>query len=162
MHDATGEKRWLDAAKALTDLAIEWHADKVRGGFYYTAHDHEKLFARAKESYDGAQPSANGVMARNLLRLWQKTGDVAYRDFCVKTVRLFSGVLKTNPSSVPGIARCLDELLDAAGKDPTILEPKEPAGPAEAKRPRSSEDVVKGTETRECGSYQGSAKGRAS
>jgi uncharacterized protein YyaL (SSP411 family) len=145
LHDATGEKRWLDAAKSLTDLAIEWHADKARGGFYYTAHDHEKLFARAKESYDGAQPSANGVMARNLLRLWQKTGDVAYRDFCVKTVRLFSGVLKTSPAAVPGIARCLDELLDAAAKDPTILEPKEPAGEAGTKRPRSSEDVVKGT-----------------
>jgi uncharacterized protein YyaL (SSP411 family) len=143
LHDATGEKKWLDAAKALTDLAIEWHGDKVRGGFYYTARDHEKLFARAKDGFDGAQPSANGVMARNLLRLWKKTGDVAYRDFCVKTVRAFAGVLKSNPGAVPSLARCLDELLDATANDPTVLEPKEPKEPGGARGPRASEDVVK-------------------
>ena len=42
------------------------------GGFFYTSNDHEKLFARAKDQYDGAQPSGNSVAARNLVRLWAR------------------------------------------------------------------------------------------
>ena len=34
------------------------------------SNDHEKLFARGKDQYDGAQPSGNSVAARNLVRLW--------------------------------------------------------------------------------------------
>ncbi|MBY0512389.1 MAG: DUF255 domain-containing protein [Gemmataceae bacterium] len=143
LHDATGEAKWLAAAKQLADLAVTWHMDAARGGFYYTAHDHEKLFARAKEAFDGAQPSANGVMARNLLRLWKKTGDAAYRDLCVRTVKAFAGTLKSNPGSVPSLARCLDDLLDATANDPAALDPKEPANPGAAKGPRASADVVK-------------------
>ena len=150
LHDATGDKKWLDAARSLTDTAMKWHADEARGGFYFTAHDHEKLFARAKESYDGAQPSGNGVMARNLLRVWQKTNEVAYRDYCFRTVKLFATTLKLSPSGVPGIARCLDELLDVAEKDPTAIAPKEAAA-APKKNPRESADVVTGTLTKGTG-----------
>jgi uncharacterized protein YyaL (SSP411 family) len=145
LHDATGERRWLDEAKALADTALEWHADDARGAFFYTAHDGEKLFARAKDGYDGAQPSGNGVMARNLLRLWRKTDDVRYRDFTFRTVKAFAGVLRTSPGSAPGIARALDELLDIADKDPSAVEPKSPLAPGGAKPARESADVVKAT-----------------
>src|SRR5205085_3504272 len=101
LHDATGEKRWLDEAKALTDALMKWYADENRGGFYYTAHDHEKLFARSKESYDGAQPSGNSVAARNLLRLGRKTGEAKYTDFGVRTIKQFAAVLKASPGTVP-------------------------------------------------------------
>jgi uncharacterized protein YyaL (SSP411 family) len=143
LHDATKEPRWLDEAKALTDTAMKWYADADRGGFFYTAHDHEKLFARAKDGYDGAQPSGNGVMARNLVRLWRKTDDLKYRDFGFRTVKVFGLVLRTNPGSVPGLAGVLDELLDIAEKDPTAVAPKDPAAPPAVKRPRESADVVK-------------------
>ena len=39
------------------------HIAPAIAGFFFTAHAHEKLFARAKDSYDGAQPSGNGVAA---------------------------------------------------------------------------------------------------
>ena len=142
LHDATGERRWLDEARALADALIKWYADEKRGGFYYTAHDHEKLFARAKESYDGAQPSGNGAAARDLLRLGRTTGEAKYTDLGVKTIKAFAGVLKASPSSVPGLARALDEHLDATpaspGREPGVV------GKADApKSPRESADVVK-------------------
>jgi uncharacterized protein YyaL (SSP411 family) len=77
LHDATGDKRWLDQAKATADAMIEWHADKD-GGFFYTASDHEKLFARSKDQYDGVQPCGNSAAARGLVRLWATTGDDKY------------------------------------------------------------------------------------
>jgi uncharacterized protein len=138
LHDATGEKKWLDAAKALTDLAIKWHGDTARGGFFFTASDSEKLFARAKDSYDGVQPSGNSQMARNLLRLWQKTKDDTYRELCVKTIKQFALTLRMQPASVPALARCLDELLDATGGDPAS-----PGGKVDPpKNPKESADVV--------------------
>ncbi|AWM35760.1 Cellobiose 2-epimerase [Gemmata obscuriglobus] len=145
LHDATGEPKWLDAAKGLTDLAVKHYADPVNGGFYFTAADGEKLFARAKDSYDGVQPSGNSQMARNLLRLGTKTKDEGYRDRGIRTVKAFSFALRTAPTSMPLMLRTLDELLDAAG------EPDKPAPKEEpkAKKPRKSEDVVTGKLTLE-------------
>ena len=140
LHDATGERRWLDESKAVADVMVRWHGDALRGGCFYTAHDHEKLFARAKDAYDGAQPSGNGVAARALLRLGRKTGDPAYQDQCVRTLTAFAGRMRTSPASVPTLCRCLDELLDT-GAVPGGLEVKR-ATPA---TPRESADVVAGT-----------------
>src|SRR5262249_44839237 len=53
LHEATKEKRWLDEAKALTEVMVKYHSDEG-GGFFYTSSDHEKLFARGKDQYDGA------------------------------------------------------------------------------------------------------------
>ena len=142
LHDATNEKRWLSEAKSIADTMIRWHGDEAKAGFFFTAHDHEKLFARAKDSYDGAQPSGNGVAARSLLRLWRKTNDLKYRDLCFRSVKSFAGTLKLSPGAVPTIARTLDELLDVAEKDPTAIAPKDAAMPAVPKNPRAAADVV--------------------
>jgi len=116
LHDATGEKKWLDEAKALTDVMVKFHGDKERGGFFYTSSDHEKLFARGKDQYDGAQPSANSVAARNLVRLWTKTGDDTYRALAEKQLKAFAGRLKADASSMTAMAQALALYLDAQEK----------------------------------------------
>jgi uncharacterized protein YyaL (SSP411 family) len=138
LHEATGDRKWLAAAKELTDVAVRWYGDAVNGGFYFTASDGEKLFARAKDGYDGVQPSGNSQMARNLLRLGRLTKDDAHRDRGVRTVKAFALALRTNPTGMPTMLRALDELLDAAGS------PDKPApkASAEPKKPKQSADVV--------------------
>ncbi|MBP3961049.1 DUF255 domain-containing protein [Gemmata sp. G18] len=138
LHDATGDKKWLDAAKELTDLAVKHYGDSIGGGFFFTATDSEKLFARSKDSYDGVQPSGNSQMARNLLRLGAKLKDDSYRDRGIRTVKSFSLALSTNPTSMPLMLRTLDELLDAAG-EPDKPAPKDAPKP---KKPKESADVV--------------------
>jgi hypothetical protein len=115
LHDATKEAKWLDESKVLTEQMIEHFGDK-NGGFFYTSNDHEKLFARSKDQYDGAQPSANSVAARNLTRLWIKTSDDKYRAAAEKTFKAFAGVLKTNPTGLPAMADALGLYLDARSK----------------------------------------------
>ncbi len=112
LHDATGDKRWLDEAKALTDLMIEFHGDKEQGGFFYTSNDHEKLFARSKDQYDGAQPAGNSVAARNLVRLGTKTGDERYTREAERIFKALAGSLKANPGSLPALADALAMYLD--------------------------------------------------
>ena len=111
MHEATREKKWLDEAKALTDVMIKFHADADNGGFFYTANDHEKLFARAKDQYDGAQPSGNSLAARNLVRLWQKTEDGKYRDLAEKSLKAFASSLENNPTGLSTMAEAVSLFL---------------------------------------------------
>ncbi len=112
LHDTTGQAKWLDGAKALSDLMTRWHGDDDRGGFFTTPSDGEKLFARGKDYYDGAQPSGNGMAARNLVRLYAKTKDEKYRTAAEKTIRQFAGVLRTQPQAAPLTAEALDRYLE--------------------------------------------------
>jgi uncharacterized protein YyaL (SSP411 family) len=113
LHDVTGEKRWLDEARALTDVMVKFHLDEKAGAFFYTSNDHEKLFARAKDQYDGAQPSGNSVAAANLVRLWVKTGEEKYEKLSERTFKALSAPLKANPTGLTALADALGTYLDA-------------------------------------------------
>jgi uncharacterized protein YyaL (SSP411 family) len=113
LHDATNDKRWLDEAKALTDVMVKFHADEKQGGFFYTSNDHEKLFARNMEQYDGAQPSSNSMAAQNLVRLWTKTGDERYAKLAEKTFKGLAASLKASPGSLTALADALGMYLEA-------------------------------------------------
>src|SRR5262245_12337489 len=138
LHDATGEARWLTEARAITDTMIKWHGEADRGGFFFTSSDHEKLFARPKDYHDGVQPSGNSVAARNLVRLWQKSGDESYRKLAEKTIKQFAGVLKANPQSVPALGEALHLYLESGERK---ADPK-PEKKAPEEKARNSADVV--------------------
>ncbi len=116
LHDATGRAKWLDEAKALTGLILKWYGDAERGGFYMTPRDGEKLFARGKDYHDGAQPSGNGMAARNLVRLYDRTKADEYRKAAEKTIRQSAVVLRTQPQASPLTAEALDRLLELTAK----------------------------------------------
>jgi hypothetical protein len=116
LHDVTKDKQWLDEAKALTDTMVKYHLDEEQGGFFYTSKDHEKLFARAKDQHDGAQPSGNSLAAQNLVRLWVKTGDERYAKLADKTIKALAAPLKMSPTSLPALAEALALYLDQKKK----------------------------------------------
>lgn len=149
LHDATGSTRWLTAARELTDIMIRDFADKEAGGFYLTAHDHEQLFARAKDQYDGAQPSGNSMAARNLVVLAKKTREPRYRTLAEQTIRTFTGTIKNNPSSLTTMAEALALHLEEQ-------QPQEGKGLENVRQlgqgsggPRKSDSVVKISATAE-------------
>lgn len=51
----------------------------AEGGYFFYGEDHEALILRPKETYDGAIPSGNGLMAWNLVRLTQLVEDEQLR-----------------------------------------------------------------------------------
>ena len=64
LHRATGDDRWRELAKEITDKQIELFWDEVAGGFFFTSKDHPSLIVRVKDPVDGAIPSGASVSAR--------------------------------------------------------------------------------------------------
>ncbi|MFT4558070.1 MAG: hypothetical protein ACI92S_003444 [Planctomycetaceae bacterium] len=112
MHSVTRDKKWLTAARRLTDDQIRMFHDEAAGGFFFTAHDHEKLLSRTKNAWDSVLPSGNSVSVRNLIRLASLTQEPAYRDHAAKTLDLFAPQIKRNPRGTSNLALALNEFLE--------------------------------------------------
>ncbi len=109
LHATTGDARWLDAAKQLTDATLNHFADRETGGFFYTPSDGEKLFARAKDIHDGAQPSGNSATVRNLIELAKRTGDGKYRERAYAALKAFASDIERSPTGTCGLVSAIDE-----------------------------------------------------
>jgi len=79
LYGATLESDYLTRAEQLCREIQDKFGDEKNGGFYLYETENESLILRPKEDYDGAIPSGNSLMAWNLVRLTQLTGDEAYR-----------------------------------------------------------------------------------
>jgi len=76
LYEASFNESYLERALEVNGKIVEQFLDKENGGFYLYGNDSEQLIARPKESYDGAIPSGNSVMAYNLDRLYKLTKDI--------------------------------------------------------------------------------------
>ena len=78
LYNATLEEAYLTRARQLCrDVQVRF-SDEKNGGFYLYGAENESLILRPKDDYDGAIPSGNSLMAWNLVRLSQLTGDEEY------------------------------------------------------------------------------------
>jgi uncharacterized protein YyaL (SSP411 family) len=107
--------RWSarDAAWAivLAEALLEHFEDRERGGFFFTAHDHERLIQRPKPFTDEALPSGNGVAARALLRLGHLVGETRYLEAAERTLRAGFSDLRQMPQACCSMLRALNDFL---------------------------------------------------
>jgi uncharacterized protein YyaL (SSP411 family) len=66
LQEMSGDVKYLDWAKKLTDYVMTQFGDKNSGLFYYTHQIQEDIIIRKIEIHDGAIPSGNSIMAENL------------------------------------------------------------------------------------------------
>ena len=75
LHGATLKGDYLNRAAQMIGLINRRFRDEGNGGYYLYGEDHEALILRPKETFDGAIPSGNSLMAWNLVRLAQLKED---------------------------------------------------------------------------------------
>ncbi len=116
--DATLEllqARWDDAHLAfaiwLADSLLERFEDRERGGFWFTAHDHEALLHRSRTMADDALPSGNGVAALALGRLGCLLGETRYLAAAERTLRAAWQGLSEFPHGHCTLLNALEEHL---------------------------------------------------
>lgn len=80
----------LEKAKTFCKKALSDFFDFDSGGFYLYGKSHETLILRPKETYDGAVPSGNSVMAYNLVRLGIITGDKEIKEVLEKQMEFMT------------------------------------------------------------------------
>src|SRR6185436_18354222 len=109
------QARWRDAdlqfARELADVLLT-HFEDERGGFFFTADDHERLIHKPKPFVDEAVPAGNGIAALVLLRLGSLLGEQRYLDAAERTVRAALHMLESYPDAHATLLRALDELLE--------------------------------------------------
>ena len=109
LHTATKEPRWLAAATELTTMQIALFYDEPQSTFFFTSHDHEKLFARTSSPYDSVSPSGNSITVRNLLALRDQSP--VFRVIAESTLKRFSGTIDASAVSCAGLGMALQDLL---------------------------------------------------
>jgi uncharacterized protein YyaL (SSP411 family) len=112
LHRATNDKRWLAAAKALTDKQIELFVDNNAGGFFFTSSDHPTLIVRVKDPVDSAIPSGMSVTAENLAYLTAKHADEGYDAQLKSTLKSLAPLMRRAPSATPRAAAVLAKYLE--------------------------------------------------
>jgi hypothetical protein len=128
--DTTGEGRWLEEARSLTGEAIRRFGDEARGGFYFTAPEHDVPLARTKDPTDNALPSANAKAVEVLDRLAATTGEDALRRLAWRAVEAFMPLARRVPRAAPTLLRAADRLVasQAKGADEPSLQAEPLAG----------------------------------
>lgn len=126
LHLATGDDKWANAARRLSDMQLAMFWDKEGKACYFTSHEHEALLARTKNPYDSVLPSGNSVSVRNLLRLASFSKQPEYRDRARETLELFAPLIQGSPGGLTNMALALSEYLDTAetaAKSPRVRGP---------------------------------------
>ena len=109
LYRATLEREYLKRAENLCREAFSRFYDKENGGFYFYGDENEALILRPKETYDGAIPSGNSMMAWNLVRLSQIISDENLEHEAEKQLDFLAGDAAQYPT---GYAMFLLALLD--------------------------------------------------
>ncbi|MPY94108.1 MAG: DUF255 domain-containing protein [Acidimicrobiia bacterium] len=127
LHEATGEARWVVAARRVADDLLELFWDDEAGGVFTAGRDAEQLITRTKDLMDNATPSANSLAAVGLARLAVLVDEERYRSAAGAIVRLVGALSLQHPTAFAHLLVAVDLLTAApvevvvAGERPDLV-----------------------------------------
>ncbi|MBO7667410.1 MAG: thioredoxin domain-containing protein, partial [Firmicutes bacterium] len=98
LHQATQDREYLRRAELLCRRALADFADP-EGGFYMSGKQNERLILRPKETWDGAMPGGNSLMAYDLVRLAEATDDPFWTEEAQRQLRFMCHEARRDPMS---------------------------------------------------------------
>ena len=98
LYRATLKEDYIKKAAHYCRRALELFEDIENGGYYLYGRENESLIAKPKETYDGAIPSGNSVMAYNLVKLWQITGQEEWLPCVERQMKFLSATAENYPA----------------------------------------------------------------
>lgn len=98
LYNSTLNKDYLNKAEFFCSEAVKLFVDNKNGGFYLSEINNCELFINPKETFDGAVPSGNSIMAYNFVRLYQLTEKDIYRDLIERQNKFMSVSSRNYPA----------------------------------------------------------------
>lgn len=95
--EATGSRRYYDAAMRIAEAMVERFHDRTGGGFFDTEQAEDALgvlAARRKPLQDAPTPAGNPTAAAVLMRLEALSGKKEFREIAEDTLESFAGVVE--------------------------------------------------------------------
>ncbi|MEO5943821.1 MAG: thioredoxin domain-containing protein [Ferruginibacter sp.] len=99
LQEITGNPEYLLRAKQLTEEALEQFADPNSSLLFFTGNRQKDIVVKKIEVYDGAIPSANAIMAHNLLYLSIVFDKTEWNVIAVSMIMGMAEVAKKYPGS---------------------------------------------------------------
>lgn len=101
----------MNFAIQLADILLDKFEDKKHGGFFFTAHDHEKLITRPKSFEDESIPSGNAMASYALGRLGHILGKFTYIKASERTLYAGWHFLQQIPVGHASLFLTLEDML---------------------------------------------------
>ncbi len=101
----------LQFAISLADALLQNFEDRENGGFYFTAHDSERLIHRSRTFSDDATPAGNAIAVSALQKLGWLLGEARYLDAAEHGLRAAWPTLAQSPLAQVHMANALDDYL---------------------------------------------------
>ncbi len=120
LYRATLDCKYLDRAKQLCHKVVTAFGDG-KDGFYLTGNNSEELILRPKETYDGAVPSGNSLMAYNLVQLALLSSEEEYSRLAEQQLDFISGEAALYPTNHAMFLLALLEYYDPMLKVTIVL-----------------------------------------
>ena len=98
LYNSTLNKTYLEKAEGFCNETVSRFMDDKNGGFFLSDPSSTELFINPKETYDGAIPSGNSIMAYNFVRLYQITEKDEYKELLEKQIAFMSAKASGYPS----------------------------------------------------------------
>ncbi len=98
LYRATLDGDYLNRAKEMCDKVVSDFSDKM-GGYYLYGNRSEELILRPKESYDGAIPSGNALMAYDFVKLYLLTSDNQYQSLAEQQLDFIAAEAHSYPTN---------------------------------------------------------------
>ena len=121
LHAATLDPAHVATAERLAATLRRHHWDSAAAGYFLSADDAEALIVRPRAATDEATPSANSLMAENLVRLWHLTGRDEHRADADALIEASGAAIAGNLFAAVGMLSALDLRLGAT--DVVIVAP---------------------------------------
>jgi uncharacterized protein YyaL (SSP411 family) len=129
LYEATHDRRRLERARELIAALDARFRDATGGGYFFTAHDEERLVARSKSGADGSVPSGNAVAAHTLLRLHHLTGEGSHLARAEEILRLYQDEAVRNPFGYATYLQALELYAEGATEVVVVADDAETARP---------------------------------
>ena len=98
LYNSTLEKAYIEKAEKFCKETVKIFMDHKEGGFYLSESKSTELFTNPKETYDGAIPSGNSVIAYNLVRLYGITQKDEYKELLEKQIKFMNSKTDEYPA----------------------------------------------------------------
>jgi uncharacterized protein YyaL (SSP411 family) len=125
LFESTNEARWFHEACRLCDQVEARFADARAGGWFMVGDEHERLLARERPMFDGAEPAGSSIALMNAARLAAYTDDERWRSVTERALAFSRPMLEANPMAMAEALLAVDFLAGPVREVVVALPPND-------------------------------------